>query len=101
MRGTLESAARPGGARATACRHLDAIAEVAKGAKILAIDLCILLQIFFGGVLVPPCSPSRSPAHSAGLPQKLRSDGPCCDQNFDHIFDIDFGSILGRLGMPS
>ena len=34
--------------------HLDASAEVAKGAKILAIDLCILLQIFFGGVFGPP-----------------------------------------------
>ena len=45
-----QSAARPGGARARRVRHLDAIAEVAKGAKILAIDLCILLQIFFGGV---------------------------------------------------
>ena len=45
-----KSAARPGGARARRAGHLDAIAEVAKGAKILAIDLCILLQIFFGGV---------------------------------------------------
>ena len=35
-------------------RHLDASAEVVKGAKILAIDLCILLQIFFGGVFSPP-----------------------------------------------
>ena len=49
-----QSAARPGGARARRARHLDAIAEVAKGAKILAIDLCILLQIFFGGGLFPP-----------------------------------------------
>ena len=30
--------------------HLDAIAEVVKAAEFLAIDLCILLQIFFGGV---------------------------------------------------
>ena len=34
--------------------HREAVAEVAKGAKILAIDLCILLQIFFGGVFSPP-----------------------------------------------
>ena len=34
--------------------HLDASAEVAKGAKFLAIDLCILVQIFFGGVFGPP-----------------------------------------------
>ena len=45
-----QSAARPGGARARRARHLDAIADVAVVAKILAIDLCILLQIFFGGV---------------------------------------------------
>ena len=50
MREAIQSAARPVGARARRVRHLDAIAEVAKGAKILAIDLCILLQIFSGGV---------------------------------------------------
>ena len=45
-----QSAARPGGARARRVRHLVAVAEVAKGAKFFAVDLCILLQIFFGGV---------------------------------------------------
>ena len=54
MREAIKSAARPGGARARRARHLDAIAEVAKGAKIIAIALCILLHIFFGGVLEPP-----------------------------------------------
>ena len=54
MREAIKSAARPGGARARRAGHLDASAEVAKGAKILAIDLCILLQIFFGGVFGPP-----------------------------------------------
>ena len=46
-----QSATRPGGARSRRARHL------AKGAKILAIDLCILLQIFFGGVFGPPLGP--------------------------------------------
>ena len=46
-----QSAARPGGARAKACQITEsAVAEVVKAAKFLAIDLCILLQIFFGGV---------------------------------------------------
>ena len=54
MREAIKSAARPGGARARRVRHLVASAEVAKGAKILAIELCILLQIFFGGVFGPP-----------------------------------------------
>ena len=45
-----QSAARPGGARARRVRHLVAVAEVAKGARILAIVLCILLHSFFGGV---------------------------------------------------
>ena len=54
MREASKSAARPGGARAGRARHLDAVAEVAKGAKILAIAVCILLQIFFGGVFGPP-----------------------------------------------
>ena len=44
----------PEGAGPRRVRYLDAIAEVAKGAKILAIALCILLHIFFGGVLEPP-----------------------------------------------
>ena len=47
----------PSGRELRRVRHLDAIAEVAKGAKILAIDLCILLHIFFGGVLGPPLGP--------------------------------------------
>ena len=44
----------PEGRELRRVRYLDAIAEVAKVAKFLAIDLCILLQIFFGGVLGPP-----------------------------------------------
>ena len=54
MREATESAARTGGAGPRRARHLDAIAEVAKGAKIIAVDLCILVHIFFGGVLEPP-----------------------------------------------
>jgi len=49
-----QSAARPGGARARRARHLDAIAEFAKLAEILAIIFCIFLHIFFGGVFLPP-----------------------------------------------
>ena len=44
----------PQGAEPRRVRYLVAVAEVAKGAKILAIDLCILLHIFFGGVFGPP-----------------------------------------------
>ena len=88
----------PEGAGLRRVRHLFAVAEVAKVAKILAIDLCILLQIFFGGIFIPPCSPSRSPAHSAGLPQKLRSDGPCCDQNFDQFLTSIFFRFWAVLG---
>ena len=70
MRVAIDSAARPGGARARRARSLDAIADVAVVAKILAIDLCILLQIFFGGAFSPPFNPPRRPAHSTGRVQK-------------------------------
>ena len=79
-------------------RHLDAGAEVAKGAKILAIDFCILLQIFFGGVLVPPYSPSRSPAHSAGLPQEFHPRRLFCDQNLDLFLASIFYRFWAVLG---
>ena len=82
MRVAIKSAARPGGARARRARHLDAAAEVAKGAKILAIDLCILLQIFFGGVFLPPYNPPRRPAHSAGRAQAAHKFRFECAQNF-------------------
>ena len=72
MREAIESAARPVGAEQWRVGHLDAIAEVAKGAKILAIDLCILLQIFFGGVFRPPYIPPGTAAHSAGRAQEAR-----------------------------
>ena len=57
MREAIKSAARPGGARLGRVRSLDAGAEFAKLAKILAIFFCILLHIFFGGVLGPPLGP--------------------------------------------
>ena len=79
--------------------HRVAGAEVAKGAKILAIDLCILLQIFFGGVFLPPYNPPRRPAHSAGRSPKAHGGRLEIDQNFDHfltsIFDR-FWVVLGR-----
>ena len=50
-----QSAARPAGARAKACQITDsAVAEVAKLAKNLAIDLSIFVHIFFGGIFGPP-----------------------------------------------
>ena len=57
MRGTLKSAARPGGARSRRVRLPVAVAEDAKLAESLAQVLCILLHIFFGGVLGPPLGP--------------------------------------------
>ena len=79
--------------------HLGAVAEVAKGAKILAIIVCILLHIFFGGVLYPPYNPPRRPAHSAGLAQKAHGGRLEIDQNFDHFLDSIFDRfwvVLGR-----
>ena len=94
-----QSAARPAGAELRRVRHLDTIAEVAKGAKLLAIDLCILLQIFFGGVFRPPYNPPRRAAHSAGRTQEARTGRLEIDQNFDHFFDSIFDrfwAVLGR-----
>ena len=71
--------------------HRDAFAEVAQGAKILAIIFCILLHIFFGGVLYPPYNPPRRPAHSAGRLQKAPPGRLEIDQNFDHFLDSIFG----------
>ena len=95
MRGTLESAARPGGARSRRARPTIAIAEVAQVAKSLAEVLCILLQIFFGGVFNPPCNPPRGPAHSAGRTPKARPGRLEMDQNVEHFLD----SIFGRFGV--
>ena len=75
--------------------HRGAVAEVAKGAQILAIIFCILLQIFSGGVLYPPYNPPRRPAHSAGRLQKAPGGRLEIDQNFDHFLD----SIFGRFGV--
>ena len=54
MREAVKSAARLAEAELRRVGPLVAVAEVAQGAKILAIDLCILLHIFFGGVSGPP-----------------------------------------------
>ena len=72
---------------------------MAKGAKILAIVLCILLQIFFGGVFRPPYNPPRRPAHSAGRAQEAPGGRLEIDQNFDHFLDSIFDrfwAVLGR-----
>ena len=57
MREAIESAARPGGGGARRVRHLDAGAEVAKGAKILAIDLCNHCKSSLAESFNPPIIP--------------------------------------------
>ena len=95
----IKSAARPGGARSRRARSTIAIAEVAQVAKSLAEVLCILLQIFFGGVFYPPYNPPRRPAHPAGRAQKAHPGRLEIDQNFDHFSDSIFDRfwvVLGR-----
>ena len=92
MREAIKSAARPGWGGARRVRYLDAIAEI------LAIDLCILLQIFSGGVLVPPYSPSRRPALSAGLSKSFARTALVAIKIlviFWHGFLFDFGQSWG------
>ena len=93
----------PEGAGARRVRYLFAVAEVANVAKFLAIGVRMLLEIFFGGVLVPPYSPSRRPALSAGLPLKFHPGRLFCDQNFNHflawIFVRFWAFLGGHLGV--
>ena len=105
-----QSAARPGGARSRRVGH------PVKVAKFLAEGACILLHIFSGGVFVPPYSPSRRAAHSAGPTQMNHPKRLFFDQIFNHfltsIFDrfgvvleghlgVIFGTFGGQVGLPS
>ena len=79
----------PEGRRATACQ------TPIQNFKILS----YILQIFFGGVFLPPYSPPRRPAHSAGRPPKAPGGRLEIDQNFDHFLDSIFDRfwvVLGR-----
>ena len=79
--------------------HRVAVAEVAKGAKILAEVLCILLQIFFGGGLFSPYNPPRGPAHSAGLTQEAHGGRLGIDRKLGHFLDSIFDRfwvVVGR-----
>ena len=93
-----QSAARPGGAELRRVGHLDASAEVAKGAKILAIDLCILLQIFFGGVFRPPYNPPQEASAFRWIGPSGAQNSSCFGSKFRSIFDVDVWSIWGRFG---
>ena len=98
MREAIKSAARPGGGGATACQTPRSSRRSRQSCQVLSNRFLHLTAIFFGGVLAPPYSPSRSPALSAGLPQKLRADGPCCDQNFDQFLTSIFYRFWAVLG---
>ena len=57
MREAFKSAARNEVEELAACQTTQEVAEKVKVGKFLAIVVCILLHIFFGGVFGPPLGP--------------------------------------------
>ena len=93
-----QSAARPGGCGATACQTPISSRRSRQSCLVLSNRFLHLTAIFFGGVLAPPYSPSRSPALSAGLPPEIHPRRLFCDQNFDQFLTSIFYRFWAVLG---
>ena len=94
MRGTLESAARPGGAEQSV---LDRKPKSVHRRSLICLRH---LQISKSDFLAPPIIPVGGQRIPAGRPKKP-PDRLFCRSKFRSFFDIDFWSIWGRLGAPS
>ena len=99
MREAIKSAARPGGARATACRTQERKRRSCKRCqdlsdRFLHLTANLLLAEFFDPPIFPPGPPRIPP----GRPQKPINP-IFFDQNFDHFLDSIFARfwiVLGR-----